>query len=131
MATTEHEIASGISFALSDERLQPIFELAVHKHDGTHVTTTSNRDERFDPGDVLEGEGYIEWCVNDLRLAPGTYYFSPKLIDQTGVHTLDEQERWYRIQVRKGTYEQTGGSAILPARWSHVRPIPIWPKDAI
>ena len=47
--------------------------------------------------------------------------FSPRLIDQTGLHVLDEQERWYRFQVRAGRYLETGGCAILPASWSHVR----------
>jgi ABC-type polysaccharide/polyol phosphate transport system ATPase subunit len=99
----------------------PIIEVAIHRHDGTHVTTASTRTGEFDPGDVLEGEGFIEWAIDDLRLTPGSYYLSPKLIDQTGLHVLDEQERWYRFQVRAGRYLETGGCAILPAGWSHVR----------
>ena len=78
----------------------PIFDIAIHRHDGTHVTTASTRTGEFDPGDVLEGEGFIEWAIDDLRLTPGSYYLSPRLIDQTGLHVLDEQERWYRFQVR-------------------------------
>ena len=85
------------------------------------MTSSSTRTGRFDPGDVLEGEGYLEWSIDDLRLTPGSYYLSPKLIDQTGLHVLDEQERWYRVQVRAGDYLETGGSAILPSTWSHVR----------
>ena len=52
--------------------------------------------------------------IADLRLTPGSYYLSPKLIDQTGLHVLDEQERWYRFQVRAGDYLETEGAAILP-----------------
>ena len=99
----------------------PIFDIALHRHDGTHVTTASTRTGEFDPGDVLEGEGFLEWAIDDLRLTPGSYYLSPRLIDQTGLHVLDEQERWYRFQVRAGRYLETGGCAILPATWSHVR----------
>jgi ABC-type polysaccharide/polyol phosphate transport system ATPase subunit len=99
----------------------PIVDVAIHRHDGTHVTSASTRTGEFDPGDVLEGEGFIEWTIDDLRLTPGSYYLSPKLIDQTGLHVLDEQERWYRFQVRTGRYLETGGSAILPSSWSHVR----------
>jgi lipopolysaccharide transport system ATP-binding protein len=99
----------------------PIVDVALHKHDGTHVTTASTRTGEFDPGDVLEGEGFLEWAIDDLRLTPGSYYLSPRLIDQTGLHVLDEQERWYRFQVRTGRYLETGGSAILPSSWSHVR----------
>jgi ABC-type polysaccharide/polyol phosphate transport system ATPase subunit len=110
----------------------PVVEIAVHRHDGTHVTTSSTRTGEFDPGDVLEGEGFIEWTIDDLRLTPGSYYLSPKLIDQTGLHVLDEQERWYRFQVREGRYLETGGAAILPASWSHVRTKDAWatPVDA-
>jgi hypothetical protein len=99
----------------------PIVDISIHRHDGTHVSSASTRTGEFDTGDVLEGEGYIEWTISDLRLTPGSYYLSPKLIDQTGLHVLDEQERWYRFQVRTGRYLETGGSAILPSTWSHVR----------
>jgi ABC-type polysaccharide/polyol phosphate transport system ATPase subunit len=99
----------------------PIVEVSIHRHDGTHVTSASTRTGEFDPGDVLEGEGFIEWTIDDLRLTPGSYYLSPKLIDQTGLHVLDEQERWYRFQVRAGDYLETEGGAILPSTWSHVR----------
>jgi ABC-type polysaccharide/polyol phosphate transport system ATPase subunit len=99
----------------------PIIDIAIHRHDGTHVTSASTRTGEFDPGDVLEGEGFIEWAISDLRLTPGSYYLSPKLIDQTGLHVLDEQERWYRFQVRTGSYLETGGCTILPATWSHQR----------
>ena len=45
----------------------PIFDVAIHRHDGTHVTTASTRTGEFDPGDVLEGEGFVEWAIDDLR----------------------------------------------------------------
>jgi ABC-type polysaccharide/polyol phosphate transport system ATPase subunit len=99
----------------------PIVEIALHRHDGTHVTSASTRTGGFDPGDVLEGEGFLEWAIDDLRVTPGSYYLSPKLIDQTGLHVLDEQERWYRFQVRQGRYLETGGVTILPSTWSHER----------
>jgi ABC-type polysaccharide/polyol phosphate transport system ATPase subunit len=99
----------------------PIVEIALHRHDGTHVTSASTRTGSFDPGDVLEGEGFLEWAIDDLRVTPGSYYLSPKLIDQTGLRVLDEQERWYRFQVRQGRYLETGGVTILPSTWSHER----------
>ena len=49
----------------------PIFDIAIHRHDGTHVTTASTRTGEFDPGDVLEGEGFLEWAIDDLRLTAG------------------------------------------------------------
>ena len=49
--------------------------------------------------------------MDDRRppLTAGSYYLSPKLIDQTGLHVLDEQERWYRFQVRAGPLPRDGG----------------------
>ena len=99
----------------------PIFEIAIHRGDGTLVTSVSTQAMEYDPGDLLEGEGYIEWAIDDVRLTAGSYYLSPKLIDQTGLHVLDEQERWYRFQVRKGAYPDTGGAVVLPGTWSHAR----------
>jgi ABC-type polysaccharide/polyol phosphate transport system ATPase subunit len=95
----------------------PICEIEVHRHDGTHVATGSTFASGFDTGDVLEGEGHFVWRLDDLRLTPGSYYLSPQLRDQSGVHVLDQHERWVRVQVREGRYIERGGCVVLPGTW--------------
>jgi ABC-2 type transport system ATP-binding protein len=95
----------------------PICEIEVHRHDGTHVATGSTFASGFDTGDVLEGEGSFVWRLEDLRLTPGSYYLSPQLRDQSGVHVLDQHERWVRVQVREGRYLERGGCVVLPGTW--------------
>jgi ABC-type polysaccharide/polyol phosphate transport system ATPase subunit len=95
----------------------PICEIEVHRHDGTHVATGSTFAAGFETGDVLEGDGRFAWRLEDLRLTPGSYYLSPLLRDQSGVHVLDLHERWVRFQVREGRYLEHGGCVVLPGTW--------------
>ena len=74
-------------------------------------------------GDILEGTGTIDWVLNPLLLVPGSYYVSVRLFDQTGLHVLDEQDRWFRFQVRAGAHRETQGVVVLPARWEHRRDV--------
>ena len=96
----------------------PICEVEVHRHDGTHVATGSTFASGFETGDVLEGHGSFIWHLDDLRLTPGTYYLSPQLRDQSGVHVLDRHERWVRLQVREGRYLEHDGCVVLPGSWA-------------
>ncbi len=95
----------------------PICEVEVHRHDGTHVATGSTYAAGFETGDVLEGEGSFVWRLEDLRLTPGSYYLSPLLRDHSGVHVLDRHERWVRLQIREGVYQEREGCVVLPGTW--------------
>jgi ABC-type polysaccharide/polyol phosphate transport system ATPase subunit len=95
----------------------PICEVEVHRHDGTHVATSSTYTAGYETGDVLEGHGRFIWQLEDLRLTPGSYYLSPVLRDHSGVHVLDRHERWVRLQVREGRYLEHEGCVVLPGSW--------------
>ena len=95
----------------------PSVEMTITRHDGAAVATSSSRIGGLDVGDILEGTGSIDWVLDPLLLVPGSYYVSVKLFDQTGLHVLDEQDRWFRFQVRAGAYRETQGVVVLPGSW--------------
>ncbi len=99
----------------------PFVEMTVTRHDGAAVATSSSRAGGLEVGDILTGTGSFDWTLDPLLLTPGSYYVSVKLFDQTGLHVLDEQDRWFRFQVRPGAYRETGGVVVLPATWQHTR----------
>ena len=99
----------------------PFVEMTLTRHDGAAVATSSSRLGGLEIGDVLTGTGSIDWVLDPLLLTPGAYYVSVRLFDQTGLHVLDEQDRWFRFQVRAGAYRETQGVVVLPATWQHTR----------
>ena len=99
----------------------PFVEITITRHDGAAVATSSSRMAGLEIGDVLTGSGSIDWTLDPLLLTPGSFYLSVKLFDQTGLHVLDEQERWFRFQVRPGAYRETQGVVVLPSTWKHTR----------
>jgi ABC-type polysaccharide/polyol phosphate transport system ATPase subunit len=95
----------------------PVCEVAIQRHDGVHVTTSSTRIADVHSG-KLEGLVAFTWAIEDLALTPGTYYVTPRLLDETGINVLDEHEQWYRIRVHAGSYRERHGVAILRGEWS-------------
>jgi lipopolysaccharide transport system ATP-binding protein len=102
----------------------PICEISMERNDGTQVTATSSRMGGLDLEWLEPGEGAFEWEIGDLRLTPGTYYFTPRLLERNGMHAFDLHERWYRLRVHAGSYPERNGVTMLPGRWSLRRDVP-------
>jgi len=97
----------------------PVFELEIDRHSGETVCVTSTRMADH-AEDVPVGDGYVEWRIDDLLLTPGTYHFSPRLYESTGMYVFDEHHRWYRIRVHAGAYKESSGIVVLPGSWTQV-----------
>jgi ABC-type polysaccharide/polyol phosphate transport system ATPase subunit len=108
-----------VHYVANDHVRAPICEIKVERHDGTVVTTASNIIGGRPFGEVWQGTGYFEWRIEDLPLTPGTYHFTPSLIDQTGAHVLDVHPRWHQIRVHEGAYRERAGVVALRSSWSH------------
>ena len=96
-----------------------VCEIELRRHDGLLMTTASSRDGGLDLTDISQGVGAVTWSVADLLLAPGQYYVTPRLYDETGHHLLDEHRDWYRFRVVEGGLRQTAGVIALRGPWSH------------
>lgn len=107
-----------ISYTARERQPDPICELEIERHDGTHVATASTRDSGFTVASIGQGEGWFEWDLAAVTLTPGTYYFTPRILERSGMHSYDEHPRWFRIRVHTGTLRERRGVAILDGSWS-------------
>ena len=107
-----------ISYTARENQPDPICELDIERHDGTLVATASTRISGFVVPTLAAGEGWFEWELDSLTLTPGTYYFTPRILERTGMHSYDEHLRWFRIRVHTGSLRERRGVAILPGVWT-------------
>jgi len=97
----------------------PVCEIELRRHDGLLMTSASSRAGGLELRDVSEGVGAVTWSVAELLIAPGQYYVTPRLYDETGHHLLDEHRDWYRFRVVEGGLRQSAGVIALRGPWSH------------
>ena len=107
-----------ISYSASAEQPDPICELDIERHDRVLVASASTRVSGFTLPTIAAGDGWFEWQLDSLTLTPGTYYFTPRIMEQSGMHAYDEHVHWYRIRVHTGTLRERRGVAILPGTWT-------------
>ena len=103
-----------ISYTARVEQPDPICELDIERHDGVLVASASTRVSGFTLPKIPAGDGWFEWQLDSLTLTPGTYYFTPRILERSGMHAYDEHVHWYRIRVHTGTLRERRGVAILP-----------------
>ena len=107
-----------IFYTAIEAQLDPICEFDIERHDGTLVSSASSRVSGFSLHSIPAGDGWFEWQLESLTLTPGTYYFTPRILERTGMHAYDEHPRWFQIRVHTGTLRERRGAAILPGTWT-------------
>ncbi len=103
-------------YELAEPIDKPVFGLAIHTLDGTHVTGPNTRDADCVP-DRLEGKGTVDFAVDHLMLLPGTYDVSASLFDYGILHAYDVRHRALRFDVDPGEPHETYGVVSLGGRW--------------
>jgi lipopolysaccharide transport system ATP-binding protein len=77
----------------------PLFSFAIENENGVHIATP-----RMRPGEqassTLEGNGHIDYHVDDLPLAPGEYVLSFAVHDAAGMVRFDYHERMAKLRVQ-------------------------------
>jgi ABC-type polysaccharide/polyol phosphate transport system ATPase subunit len=107
-----------ISYTATADQPDPICELDIERHDRVLVASASTRVSGFVLPTITAGDGWFEWQLDSLTLTPGTYYFTPRILEQSGIHAYDEHVQWYRIRIHTGTLRERRGVAILPGTWT-------------
>lgn len=96
---------------------QPIFGLAIHRSDGTHITGPNTQFQGLDLGWV-EGEGLIRYTVDALPLMEGTYAISVAATDAADTEIYDYHDRLYPFQMRPVEGKERYGLVTLGGRWA-------------
>ena len=95
---------------------RPVFGLAIHTLDGTHVTGPNTRDCDVVP-DHLEGVGHVDLVIDRLLLIPGTYDVTVSLYDFGIMHPYDFRHKVLRFDVTHGHPRESYGVVSLDGRW--------------
>jgi ABC-type polysaccharide/polyol phosphate transport system ATPase subunit len=118
--TTQVRSGEAVSFrlhyAMSEPIERPVFGLAIHTLDGTHVTGPNTRDANCVP-EKLDGAGFVDVKYDILRLLPGTYDLSVSLYDYTLMHPYDFRHQVLRFDVERGPIHEAYGVVSLGGRW--------------
>jgi ABC-type polysaccharide/polyol phosphate transport system ATPase subunit len=72
----------------------------------------------------LEGEGIVEFRVDDVLLLPGQYLLSVAVQDPTGARDYDHYDRTHSFTVEPGAPLERHGLVRLPARWELIQRVP-------
>ena len=100
---------------------RPVFGLAIHRGDGTHVTGPNTR---FSGHDIpyIEGEGTVYYTIPSLPLLEGTYTVSVSVHNWEDTQGFDYHDRLYSFRVLPSEGERYG-VVTLGGEWScHSKP---------
>ena len=102
------------------ERIEnPVFGIAIHQSDGTHISGTNTFTARFDIP-CIEGWGKILYRVDALPLLGGLYYLSVAIHSTDETRFFDYHNLFYPFRVELGKATPHQGIIHVPARWEHL-----------
>ncbi len=96
----------------------PTFGLAIYRNDGVHVNGPNSVREKY-PIPAIQGTGYVDYILDTLLLAPGSYELTVAIYNRDSTVALDHQHRAYGFEVRVSSGQSEEGLVHLPARWFH------------
>ena len=102
---------------VADERIErPVFGVAIHSIEGTHVTGPNTREGDAVP-EAIDGGGCVDLVIDRLLLVPGTYDISASLYDYSCTHAYDHRSHATRFDVEPGEPRESLGVVSLGGRW--------------
>jgi lipopolysaccharide transport system ATP-binding protein len=94
---------------------KPVFGIAIHRTDGTHITGPNTQFAEFDIPRIA-GEGIVSYTIPALPLLEGTYCVSVAVVDWDDTRTFDYHDRLYRFRVLPWDGERYG-MVSLNGKW--------------
>ena len=103
-------------YRVQDQVEHPVFGLAIHKSDGTHIAGPNTQLAGLDIP-FAEGEGQVLYHVNHLPLMEGRYLVSVSAHNQADTVMYDYHDRLYPIQVCRAEKGDRYGLVSLGGEW--------------
>jgi len=98
---------------------QPVFGLAIHRSDGTHITGPNTQVGGLQIPSV-EGTGKVFYRVDMLPLLEGAYAVSVAVVNTAYSETYDYHDRLYPFRVRPAENAEQYGVVTLAGRWEYL-----------
>lgn len=114
---TGDEMAVEIYYTAHEPIVEPEFGLAIHRHDGTHITGPNNQTGGLALG-IVEGLGKVCYTIHNLPLLPGRYNITTAIHDSVDPVAYDYHEEAYTFRVIEGGTQESEGLVVLDADWT-------------
>lgn len=115
---TGQKLVVEIEYTAHQPVLSPIFGIAIHRHDGVHITGPNTAFSNLDLG-VVKGSGKIIYTIPNLVLLEGRYQFSVAVTNQDDTQMFDYHDRAYPFRVDNHGIDisERYGLMILNGEW--------------
>ncbi|MBN1552326.1 ABC transporter ATP-binding protein [bacterium] len=120
----QHQFRTGDPFRVriayqAHSRIEkPVFGIAIHRNDGTHVNGPNTKFANTVP-EYIEGKGAVYYEIKSLPLLPGTYYFTAVVYNYECNHPYDHHDQMFPFQVIPGCTEEEYGVVWIPSTWRY------------
>lgn len=113
---TGESIVARIFFEARKEIEKPVFGIAVHRADGTHISGPNTKTSMYEIKKVAPGKGFIECVLPNNYLLSGQYLFSVSCFDYSCAYPYDYLDRKFKFTIERNRDNQYG-LVELPVIW--------------
>ena len=116
---TGEKVVLHMDYTSRQAQLTPIFGIAIHRQDGTHITGPNTRQAGLEIP-LLEGSGRVIYTIPALPLLEGLYHFSVAVVNQDDSEIFDYHDRTYPFRVVKSPdITEKYGLMTLRGEWEY------------
>jgi ABC-type polysaccharide/polyol phosphate transport system ATPase subunit len=118
MFHTGQKLVVEIEYTAHQPVISPIFGIAIHRHDGVHITGPNTAFANLDLG-AVKGSGKITYTIPNLVLLEGRYQFSVAVTNQDDTQMFDYHDRAYpfRVDNHGADITERYGLMVLNGEW--------------
>ncbi len=116
--STHQPITIQIHYHTKEPLTNPVFGLALHKHDGTHLTGPNTQTSQYSIP-LISGSGYLECQFVTQNLLAGTYLLSASIFNHDCTHPFDYLDKQFSFSIIESQANQYGLIDLSP-KWNIV-----------
>ncbi|MFZ6026445.1 MAG: ABC transporter ATP-binding protein [Chloroflexota bacterium] len=118
---TGQPLAIRVEYVAHEAIQSPIFGMAIHRQDGTHLTGPNTAFAGLDLG-LVQGKGEVVYTVQALPLLESLYHVSVAATNADDTEMFDYHDRGYHFRVlnRGGEVREKYGLLTLNGTWQKV-----------
>ena len=116
---TGDALAVEMTYIAHDPIEEPEFGLALHRHDGVHITGPNTYAGGLRLG-VVKGPGVVRYVIRSLPLLGGRYNLTAAVHDSVDPIAYDYHEEAYSFRVVDSGAPEAEGLVLLDASWKWI-----------
>jgi len=116
---TGEKIKVRIDYIAHKKIESPVFGIAIHRDDGIHITGPNTKTSGYFI-DEIEGEGFVDYIIENAGLLKGTYLLTAAIYEFSCTNPYDHWEQSWSFHIIEN--EKIGdryGLISIPCIWKH------------